>query len=253
MSGTFVAAYLLRVTNTLTLRRPPPRGRRRECGAPRDPAVLVIPRSGFVRDPYLVVLGRVGRARAAAPTESPVGSPLGSPSGSAAGLAAVDVHIRARIDASHDHAWQRMADVLVHAGRWGTPAARKQMAILLGRFPGCAVIAGHHRRGCLVGMRDGRTVEVSGSPVLRSGGATTWPAVYGSVIHSWLSAGLPLSTIEDAVVIAGHCAADGGDAGREITQFSVSARTYIRVIPAQGRRWRRSTRSSHPFPMPSSQ
>lgn len=263
MSGTFVAAYLLRVTNPLTLRRSPLPVRRREFGAPCDPAVLVIPRSGFVRDPYLVVLGRAGRTHAAPLTASPVGLPLrpflGSHGGMPAGLAAVDVHIRARIDSSYDHAWQRMADVLVHNEKWPLHAPGKQLAILLGRFPGCAVITGHHRCGCLVAMRDGRTVEISGSPIFQSGGGAAWSAVYGSVIHSWLSAGLPLSTIEDAVVVAGHCAADidadaddGDGDGREAPQLFVSARTHIRVIPAQGRWRRRSLRPSHLFPKVSS-
>jgi hypothetical protein len=208
----YVAAYLLRVTNALTLRHPPLPVRRGDPPAALHPVVLVIPRGGAVRDPYLVVLARASGMREPPPTS----------------LTATDIHVRARIDASRDISWQGMADVLVHPGKWPRHAPIRRMALLFDRFPECEILAGRHRHGCLVGMRDGRTAVVTPSSVLRTAAATTWPAVYGSVLYTWLSAGMPIGTLEDAVVIAGHCVAGVG----EIRWLVVSARSLVRVIPA---------------------
>ena len=227
MSGLFVAAYLLRVTHALTLRHPPTQVRRDDLSAAHDPVVLVIPRGGAVRDPYLVVLARASGMREPLPT----------------GLTTTDIHVRARIDASRDMAWQGMADVLVYPGTWPRHAPNKRMALLFDRFPGCEILAGRHRQGFLVGMRDGRTAMVTTSPGSRPAAATTWAAVYGSVLYTWLLTGMPISTLEDAVVIAGHCVAGIG----EIRWLVVSARSTVRVIPPRAPR-RGVSRVNRPRP-----
>jgi hypothetical protein len=224
MSGRFVTAYLLRQNRSLDLRRLPSIARDADMESARNPAVLVIPRSGNLRDPYLMLLTSAGRGPEVLPS----------------GLAAMAVHVRANLDASQDHAWQQVAHVLVSPGKWSRCAAVKQMPRLLSRFPRCEVLVGRHGRGCLLRMRDGWTIVITGSPgrqVIETG---TWPGVYGSVVYSWLAAGLPLSTMEDAVVITGHCDTSLG----EITQLVVSAHPHIDVIPPRDRRL---SKRSHDF------
>jgi hypothetical protein len=209
MSGTIVTAYLFRVTGALTLTHPSSPTTRLRLLETMAPAVLVIPRSGGVRDPYVVIQagGRAGWGNLSH------------------GVTSLDVHVRAHLNASHSKTWQEVADVLVCQRVWPR-LSPERMAHLFDRFPGCDVLVGRRRTGCLLGMRDGGMVAVTAPAIFPAVGATAWPAVYGSVLHCWLTSGVSLSTVEDATVIAGHVdAAIGG-----LNCFAVAARTRVSLI-----------------------
>lgn len=220
MYGTIISTYLFRVTDALTLSHPSKFGARHRLRNTRTPAVLVIPRSGRIRDPYLVV------------QEVACADYNGCPIGSFKGLASVDVHVRARIGGFHDRSWQEVADVLVCPSGWPRGLSPEQMAHFFGQFPGCDVLIGRHQKGCVLGLRDGRMVTVTGSAIFPAFGDTAWPGVYGSVLHCWLAAGVPLGTVEDATVIAAHVdPATGG-----VDHLAVAARTLLHVTCHGARR-----------------
>lgn len=230
MSSTLVAAHLLRVRKTLTLSRLPGTAVRHSAAETQDPCVLVIPRSGGPRDPYLVVLTGIHQAW--------------RNDSSQLATVDVDVHARACLDTSQETASQEMADVLVCPGYWPcrpSHVSSKLTACLLDRFPGCEVLAAPHRRGCRLETRDGRTVAVTVSPMSRVAEAVAKPSVYGSVLHCWLIAGISLSTVQEAVVIAGYCDATTGT----ILRLYATARMHIEVAARPGRRGRPSCRRPH--------
>ncbi|MEU4829932.1 hypothetical protein [Streptosporangium sp. NPDC023615] len=237
MFGTLVSVHLFRLEHALRLRRIPPApevvtppgtptppggaASPRITVPPRTPtasgvtasrrsdlAILVIPREGPLRAPYLMILSPAGHHRGLPP-----------------GRRLFDgTHIVAALDDPVDRTWCEVADVLV-----GPEGSRNDpeslISGLLDRYPGCEVAVGGREAGggLSAGLRDGRfvtTTEVGGLP----GGADPWPAVYGSFLYGWRIAGMPFEGLATASVIVGRYT--GSSAGR-IGTLEVAGRTQV--------------------------
>jgi hypothetical protein len=220
MEHTIVAAYLMRVERPLTVIRPPARRGIGASGGSHQahplghafacqPAVLVIPRHGGLRDPYVIVLGEANGGGRDVPLD---------------GLITVDVHVVAGADKSYDREWREAADVLIcPRRRLAQRSSRTMLERLLDHHPGCDIVVGSDRHGCLLALRDGRTVEVTGAPRSVAMSWGPWAAVYGSMLHCWLAAGIPFGPLQGAFVIVGSHNDDGG--------FSVAGRAQICALP----------------------
>ncbi|HEX2316203.1 MAG TPA: hypothetical protein VHJ17_20855 [Thermomonospora sp.] len=146
-----------------------------------DPAVLVIPRGGRLREPRLAVVTAL--------------CPWASAGGNA--------HVVARFDDFADRDRRELADVLVGQATRPSRSPAERTLRVLAHYPGCAVAVGRSPSGCLAALRDGPLVGISG-PV-----APPWPAVYGSFLHCWTTEGLALDDLARAVVIVGRLPVDG--------------------------------------------
>jgi hypothetical protein len=220
MTYTIVGAHLLRVEHTLTLsRRPPGLAALSGDDDASPPAVLVIPRTGGPREPHLVV---VSKPQPPWEEEASYRDPR------AAAWLMADVHLAALTDDLHDPASRAAVDVLMCRHRGGRGASAHQMARLLDRHPNCAVVVVGRRRGsCLLGLRDGQTVTVRSRPVRpAAAGRLSGPAMYGSVAHCWLAAGIPVESFGDAVVIVGRYSAA---TEKRAERFLVAGRAEVRI------------------------
>ncbi|MQA95368.1 MAG: hypothetical protein GEV11_12225 [Streptosporangiales bacterium] len=213
MTGHIVVADVFRLERALVLDRSPasPDG--------RPPAVLVIPRGGGPRDPYLVVLDHRGE----------------SVRHLSAGLDFVDYHVVADAGRTPDRGWCDVADVLACAGDPSRRGAAGRIAALLDRYPGSEVVTCGGPSGHLVGTRGGHLIRITAvaagltaDPVAPLGG-------YGSVVHAWLAAGLPLECLEKALVVAGHYVAPER---RRPGRLVVAVRDHVHSEPFRDRRSR---------------
>lgn len=173
-----------------------------------DPAILVIPREGPLRAPHLMILSPAGHHRGLPP-----------------GRRVFDgTHIVATLDDPVDRTWCEVADVLVGPeASWNVP--EEDVSGLLDRYPGCEVAIGGHAAGggLLAGLRGGRLAaitEVGGLP----GGPGPWPAVYGSFLYGWRTAGMPFESLATASVIVGRYA---GSSAVRIGTLEVAGRAQV--------------------------
>lgn len=118
---------------------------------------------------------------------------------------AVDVHLVADAADAYDRPWMELADVIFCSHEQLPYAPERWVAEIFTRYPGCAVAAvGLGRRGCLMGLDDGRLVTVAA--VAPRGVASTsgaGDALFASFLHGWLACGNPVTALQDAVLHAG--------------------------------------------------
>ncbi|UCM88296.1 hypothetical protein [Streptomyces marincola] len=114
------------------------------------------------------------------------------PAGDGPGHPFVDRHLR--VDAAAPHPWPAVADVVTGRGEPGR---------LAGRYPGALVTASPEHAACLV--RHGCPEPVR----LRVVAAEPFWPMWGSVLHAWLAAGLPVAALASATGYALRQAAAG--------------------------------------------
>ncbi|MDT3395915.1 carbohydrate kinase family protein [Streptomyces sp. B1866] len=136
---------------------------------------------------------------------------------------ATDLHVAADADDTQVLPWLECADVLFRSHEQLTSTPQQWIGDVLRRYPGCRIAAvGRGERGCAMGLRDGRLVEieaVSPRPVRSTDGAGD--ALFASFLHGWLASGEPVEALESATVFAGwkvgaESAAEGFLTDREL-------------------------------------
>jgi hypothetical protein len=91
--------------------------------------------------------------------------------------------------------WLQIADVIFCPGRPQEPrpgAADGWLALMLSRFPGCAVAVVAAAGACRVRARSSTAIT------LTVWGAAPKPLIGGCLAHAWLAAGRPLAALDDA-------------------------------------------------------
>ncbi|MEU9890714.1 hypothetical protein [Sphaerisporangium sp. NPDC051011] len=204
-----VEIRLFRLERALRLTRPPSSAGT-TGGLPGAPAVLVIPRGGSLRTPYLMLVTRGPRRCEPSPGERVFG----------------DTHIVADLGGPAAGDAHEVADVLVGASPAEVAAPPCGPGVLDGH-PGCAVVVARCRNGCLAALRDGPLVSITGAAGFQAA-AGPWPAVYGSFLYGWWAARMPLESLATATVIAGRYT--GRTEERLASSFEVAGRGRIRLV-----------------------
>lgn len=137
---------------------------------------------------------------------------------------AVDVHLISDINDTYNRPWLEVADI-IFCSHEQLPCPPKQwVAQIFDRYPGCAIAAvGLGRRGCVMGLDDGRLIEVAAvTPrgVMNTSGAGD--ALFASFLHGWLATGNPTKALEDAVLHAGWKIGDTFPSSVSLTEDELS-------------------------------
>ncbi|MFJ2814953.1 hypothetical protein [Streptomyces sp. NPDC087294] len=138
-------------------------------------------------------MGRAETGRPAGPAPVLLSDPYGYPRVCPypPGRCLCDVHLRVEPDVVRPGPEvAECADVLVSRTALSPPAARRRVAELLDRYPGCLVVAVPGRdTGCLVGVRgaDGTVRRVRPGP--DGSGTPAPPGAIASFVHAWVTAG----------------------------------------------------------------
>jgi sugar/nucleoside kinase (ribokinase family) len=147
-----------------------------------------------VSDADLAVLTNTGFVRPLLQSAVDEGKPI-----------AVDVHLIADLNDDYSRPWLEVADIVFCSHERLPCRPREWIAQVFERYPGCMIAAvGLGERGCLMGLDDGRLVEVSAvTPrgIVSTSGAGD--ALFASFLHGWLATGNPVTALEDAVLHAG--------------------------------------------------
>jgi sugar/nucleoside kinase (ribokinase family) len=118
---------------------------------------------------------------------------------------AVDVHLITDLNDGYSRPWLEVADIIFCSHEKLPCPPHQWIAQVFEQYPGCTIAAvGLGGRGCLMGLDDGRLVEVSA--VAPRGVASTsgaGDALFASFLHSWLATGNAVTALEDAVLHAG--------------------------------------------------
>jgi hypothetical protein len=205
-----VTAQLLRVDHSLSLAHPVKEGSKKPRRSRHStPAVLIIPRGGNPREPHLVTL------------ESPHG-----PWDEAAPVRVMtDPHtVMCAEDIGDDSKAHRTADVVVHRA----PSGDHNLPCPLGGDLDCDIAASNLATWSMLRLRDNKVVGIKGPAALLARTTPSWLAVYGSVVHCWLAAGMPIGILGDAVVGVGHYYVGTSTRGR---RFSVAGRAHMFIHP----------------------
>lgn len=129
---------------------------------------------------------------------------------------ATDLHACRDCDGLSRQPWLECADVIFRSHEGLTCSPQEWVADVFRRYPGCCIaVVGRGGQGCVMGLRDGRFVEISAvtpRPVCSTDGAGD--ALLAAFLHGWLASGEPVEALESAVVFAGwkvgaSSAADG--------------------------------------------
>jgi hypothetical protein len=187
-----VAAHLLRVEDPLPLDHP---GAGRPNGELEMPAVLIIPCGSGPNEPHLIVLTDPGRHQLPRP----------------AGWISTDVHQVVSAD------FRRSCALIRPYGG---------IARMLGGPRGGDVVVCHKAQGCSLRLREGWLVAVDGPRIVPAAAGVSAYALYGSAVHCWQSAGIPVPALENAVVAVGRYVAS--TAGRPM-RFLVTGRAELRI------------------------
>jgi sugar/nucleoside kinase (ribokinase family) len=113
---------------------------------------------------------------------------------------AVDVHVIADVDDSYNRPWLEVADIVFCSHeRLPCPPA-DWLGRIFDRYPGCSVAGiGCGRDGCVLGLPDGRLVQVTGAAprgVISTAGAGD--TLFASFLHTWLATGNAVQAVERA-------------------------------------------------------
>lgn len=183
MDSKLIAAHLLRVEDPLTLDHltPVPDDRTYPTEDER-PAMLVIPSGRGLSEPHLIVMTDPDRERLPRPS----------------GWITTDIHLVACAGDRRDRPRNTKPGVFVNRGRTGA------LARIARRRDGDIVVA-QRAGGCELRLRDGRLLTVDGPRIApATAGVRSSYALYGSAVHCWQTAGISVSTLEQAVVAVGR-------------------------------------------------
>jgi sugar/nucleoside kinase (ribokinase family) len=118
---------------------------------------------------------------------------------------AVDVHLVSDLEGDYNLPWLESAQIVFCSHERLPEPPRAWVARVFQRFPRCQVVGvGLGDQGAIVGVRDGRLVEVSavvpGEVVSTSGAGD---ALFATFLHGWLRTSDPVHALRTAVVHAG--------------------------------------------------
>jgi hypothetical protein len=209
MRRQIISTHLLRVHRSLTLiHSPADFGGESPKSDEWAPAVLIIPTGGGLREPHLIALQ----------------DPRGRWDVETSACVMTDLHAVVCVEDLGDYTRHPAADVLVCRNE----VTQDQMTRLVGDYPGCKIAVGRRAEGYLLWLDDGWMVDIDGPATFSA--TDPWLAIYGSVLHCWLSAGMPSSVLADSVVAAGHYR--DAAPGREC-HFHVAGRTNVHMVRRQ--------------------
>jgi hypothetical protein len=200
-----IAAHLLRVEDSLTLDHLTPVPHERPDPAEDEmPAMLVIPSGRGLSEPHLIVMTDPDRERLPRPS----------------GWITTDIHLVACARDRRDRSRHARPGVFVNRGRTGT------IARMARRRDGDIVVA-QRSGGCELRLRDGRLLIVEGPRIAPAAtGVRSSYALYGSAVHCWQTAGISVSTLEQAVVAVGRYVTTTAERS---VRFLVTGRAEIRL------------------------
>lgn len=183
MEPKLIAAHLLRVEDSLALDHLTPVPYDRPCPAEDEmPAMLVIPSGRGLSEPHLIVMTDPDRERLPRPS----------------GWITTDIHLVVCARDRRDRPRHAKPGVFVNRGRMGA------VARIARRRDGDIVVA-QRAGGCELRLRDGRLLTVEGPRIApATAGIRSSYALYGSAVHCWQTAGISVSTLEQAVVAVGR-------------------------------------------------
>jgi sugar/nucleoside kinase (ribokinase family) len=152
---------------------------------------------------------------------------------------AVDVHVIADLDDEYNRPWLEVADIVFCSHERLGCAPEDWVRAVFRRYPGCAVVGvGSGPRGCLLGLRDGRLIEVAAVAVrgvVSTSGAGD--ALFASFLHGWLATGNPVEAIEAAVLHAGWKIGDSFPSASSLTEADLARLRASHPVRALVRRW----------------
>jgi hypothetical protein len=102
-----------------------------------------------------------------------------------------------------------IADVIISRACLRRPVDRAQLASVLSRYPGCAVVAGAGPGACLVADRHGSVMSIA--VVGRECPPGLCVLACGSFVHGWMCAGWPLAALNPQLRVAASRGRAGWD------------------------------------------
>jgi sugar/nucleoside kinase (ribokinase family) len=203
------------------------------CGNPYLSAV------NMIEYPAEVFLREVRKADLAVLTNAAFVEPLLEPARRAGIPIAVDVHLIADTDDAYNQPWLEVADIIFCSHEKLSHSAEQWITDVFGRYPGCAIVAvGLGARGCLMGLRDGRTVEIAAAAprgVANTSGAGD--ALFSSFLHAWLATADPVIALGDAVLHAGWKVGDTFPGACSLTQAELDLLRRAHPLMIRLGRW----------------
>lgn len=152
---------------------------------------------------------------------------------------AVDVHLISDVADAYNRPWLEVADIVFCSHERLPCATAEWMARIFGRYPGCAIAGvGMGERGCALGLRDGRLVQVSAvAPrgVVNTAGAGD--SLFASFLHGWLAAGNPVDALGTAAVHAGWKVGDTFPSAASLTENEIEQLTASHPVETTLGRW----------------
>jgi hypothetical protein len=168
-----------------------------------DPAILVLPHGGLLRDPHLLVVAAEGE---------PPGRRV-----------VTDRHVVMDDPGTAGCGADRreLADVLIVQSACDRTGAVERATTALARYPGSGLVIAPFPGGCRAAFPGGAGLDISDAAG-RTVAEKPWPALFGSFLHCWLAARIPLEELEPAAVLYGTASGDRLDA------LAVAGRVQIR-------------------------
>lgn len=152
---------------------------------------------------------------------------------------AVDVHVITDVDDPYNRPWLEVADVVFCSHERLPCTSAEWVARIFDRYPGCTVAGvGLGARGCALGLRDGRLVEVEAlAPrgVVNTSGAGD--ALFASFLHGWLATGNPVEALRQAVLYAGWTVGDPGPGATPLTEEELARLRFAHPVRSRVGRW----------------
>jgi acarbose 7IV-phosphotransferase len=153
---------------------------------------------------------------------------------------ATDLHAASADDEFSRKPWLECADIIFrsHIGLSGTP--QEWITEVLEGYPGCQIaVVGRGDQGCLMGLRDGRLVEISAvspRPVLSTEGAGD--ALFAAFLHGWLASGEPVGSLESAVLFAGWKIGEASASRGFLSRRELAALRRVHPVHTRVCHWR---------------
>ncbi|RBQ21313.1 carbohydrate kinase family protein [Spongiactinospora rosea] len=152
---------------------------------------------------------------------------------------AVDVHLISDVNDPYNRPWLEVADIVFCSHERLPCSPRSWVAQVFERYPGCEIAAvGAGRDGCLMGLRDGRLIEVAAvAPrgVVSTSGAGD--ALFASFLHGWLATGNPVTALRQAVLHAGWKIGDTFPGAVSLTEPELARLGECHPVTATIGRW----------------
>ncbi|KAK1178054.1 carbohydrate kinase family protein [Streptomyces sp. NBS 14/10] len=153
---------------------------------------------------------------------------------------ATDLHACKDCDDLSRQPWLECADVIFRSHEGLSCSPQEWVADVLRRYPGCCIaVVGRGDQGCVMGLRDGRLVEipaVAPRPVCSTDGAGD--ALFAAFLHGWLASGEPVEALESAVIFAGWKVGAESAADGFLTEGELAALRCVYPVRARVGAWR---------------